>query len=157
MPSIPEAVYRCVEHKLRSRYTAVAKAEAALYRAQQRAYCVSAPATDKTGGGRGSSQQSRVEKAALSVLRAEGRLETARKWEEQMRLMDRIFHRDTPEWKAVDLVYNRGYDRKSAARIMQCADKTMARRLDTYVCHLSLIAAGEGLIDIKGETTHGDK
>lgn len=157
MPSIPEAVYRCVEHRLRTRYTAVAKAEAALYRAQQRAYCVSAPATDKTGGSRGGGQESRVEKAALAVLRAEGRLETARAWEEQMRLMDRIFHRDTPEGKAVDLVYNRGYDRKSAARIMQCAGKTLARRLDAYVCHLALIAAGAGLIDIKGEAKHGDR
>ena len=93
-----------------------------------------------------------MEKAALSVLKAEEKLDTVRKWEDVLRLLDRVFHRETPEGKAVELVYNRGYDKKSAARIMQCSRETLGKRLDTYVCHAALIAAGEGLIRIKEET-----
>ena len=152
MPVIPENVYRQVEKRLRGRQAAVAKAEQALYRAQQRAYAVSAPAPDKVGGGRGSAPGSRVEKAALSVLKAEEKLDTVRKWEDVLRLLDRVFHRETPEGKAVELVYNRGYDKKSAARILQCSRETLAKRLDTYVCHAALIAAGEGLISVKEGT-----
>ena len=149
MPIIPENMYRQVEKRLLGRQAAIAKAEQALYRAQQRAYAVSAPVPDKVGGGRGSSPGSRVEKAALSVLKAEEKLDTVRKWEDVLRLLDRVFHRETPEGKAVELVYNRGYDKKSAARILQCSRETLAKRLDTYVCHAALIAAGEGLISVK--------
>ena len=152
MPVIPENVYRQVEKRLRGRQAAVAKAEQALYRAQQRAYSVSAPAPDKVGGGRTNEPGSRVEKAALSVLKAEEKLDTVRKWEDVLRLLDRVFHRETPEGRAVDLVYNRGYDKKSAAKIMQCSRETLGKRLDTYVCHAALIAAGEGLIRIKEGT-----
>lgn len=152
MPLIPDNVYRQVENRLRMRQTAITKAEQALFRAQLRAYSATAPATDKTGGGRASAPGSRVEKAALSILKAEERLEYARKWENVLRLLDRVFSMDTPEWKAVDLVYNRGYDKTGAARILQCTRETLGKRLDTYVCHAALIAAGEGLIGTKEET-----
>ena len=152
MPIIPENMYRQVEKRLRGRQAAVAKAEQALYRAQQRAYSVSAPSPDKVGGGRGSAPGSRVEKAALSILKAEEKLDTVRKWEEVLRLLDRVFTQDTPEGRAVDLVYSRGYDKTNAAKIMQCSRETLSKRLDTYVCHAALIAAGEGLIRIKEGT-----
>ena len=152
MPVIPENVYRQVEKRLRGRHIAVARAEQALYRAQQRAYAVSAPAPDKVVGGRTNDPGSRVEKAALSVLKAEEKLDTARKWEDVLRLLDRVFTQDTLEGRAVDLVYSRGYDKKNAAKIMQCSRETLGRRLDTYVCHAALIAAGEGLIRIKEGT-----
>lgn len=155
MPIIPENAYRQVEKRLRGRQAAVARAEQALFRAQQRAYAVSAPAPDNVGGGRGSEPGSRVEKAALSVLKAEEKLEHARKWEEVLRLLDRVFTLDTPEGRAVDLVYSRGYDKKNAAKIMQCSRETLGRRLDTYVCHAALIAAGEGLIKIREDTVNG--
>ena len=149
MPVIQENVYRQVERRLKGRNTAVQKAQQALYRAQQRAYAVSAPATDKAGGGRGSGFGSRVENAALSILKAEKKLENARKWEDVLRLLDRVFTRDTPEGRAVELVYFQGFDKSSAARILQCSRETLAKRLDTYVCHTALIAAGEGLISVK--------
>lgn len=149
MPIIPDNVYRQVENRLRGRLSAVAKAEQALYRAQRKAYAVSAPAFDKTGGGHGGTPGSRVEKAALSVLKAEERLAYARKWEDALRLLDRVFTADTPEGRAVELVYNRGYDKTNAAKILKCSRETLAKRLDTYVCHAALVAAGEGLISVK--------
>lgn len=153
MPSIPENVYRQVEKRLRGRQTAIAKAEQALYRAQRQAYALSPPPTGQAG--RGSQPGSRIEKAALAVLRAEERLENARKWEEQLRLLDRIFPTDTPEGRAAELVYNRGYDKTATAKIMQCSRDTLARRLDAYVCHAALIAAGAGLIEMQEETRDG--
>lgn len=145
MPTIPENVYRQVEKRLRGRRTDVLKAEQALYRAQQRAYSAASPPTDKPAV-QSSRQGSRVERAALSVLRAEERLETAWAWEEQFRLLDRTFPNDTPEWKAADLIFVQGYDKKSAARILRISRLTLQRRLDAYVCHAALYAAGAGLI-----------
>lgn len=151
MPVIQEKAYAETLKRLWKRQTAVVKAEQELYRVQLRAYSVSAPAPDKTGGGHGSAPGSRVERAALRIIKAEERLETARKWENVFRLLDRVFCLDTPEGKAVDLVYNRGYDKTSAARILKCSRETLTRRLDTYVCHAALIAAGEGLISVREE------
>lgn len=150
MPTIPESVYRLVEKKIRGRNTDVAKAQQALYRAQQRAFSSSAPATDQQPG-RGSATDSRTEKAVLGILRAEERLEKARAWEEQLRLTDKTFPPDTLEGRAAELIFVRGFDRKSAARIMQCTRETLNKRLDAYVCHAALYAAAAGLIDIKSE------
>lgn len=150
MPTIPENVYRQVEKRIRTRYTAVQKAELALYRAQQRAASASSPPTDQPSA-RSSAPGSRVERAVLNVLRAEERLETARAWEEQLRLLDRIFTPDTPEGRAAEMVFNRGYDKTNAARILKCSRETLARRLDAYVCHAALFAAAAGLIEIREE------
>ena len=81
MNVIPEAVYRLVEKKLRKRWTLIGKAEEAVARARAKATDISAPSGEGTGGKGSGNSGSRVERGAMMIIRAEKRLEIARKWE----------------------------------------------------------------------------
>lgn len=145
MNLIPEAVYRLIEKKLRKRWCLISKAEEAVIRARQRATDISAPAGDGIGGGK-SSSGSRVERGAMMILRAEKRLETARKWEAVFRKVDEIYPADSNEGYAAGMIYGNGMSQADLARYSGCSRQTVKLRQDRYVIRTAFLAAAAGLI-----------
>ena len=141
-------LYTLVERKRRSRWVMIARAEMALHEAQTRAINIAAPATDAVTI-HGSDKDKMTGKVA-AILRAEERLEQARKWEDVFRLMERVFpFEGTPEGIVAGYMYDNGMTQKEAARAYKCSRDTIRRLRDNWVCHAALIAAGEGLIRIE--------
>lgn len=150
MALIPQEVYALVERKRRSRWVMIPRAEMALHEAQARAVNIAAPATDAVTI-HGSDKDKMTSKVA-AILRAEERLEHARKWEEVFRLMDRVFPFDgSPEGIVAGYMYDNGMTQKEAARACKCSRDAIRRLRDNWVCHAALIAAGEGLIKIENK------
>lgn len=148
---IPDAVIRIVERKLRNRDTLIAAAELRLYEEQQRAMALRSPLANASAGSGGSRRIDALENAALRVIRAEEQLEQARTWVRVISQVDSIFPRDTPEGQAAACLYENHMRIKEACAAAGCDRATFRHRRDAYVCHCALIAAGEGLIDLKGE------
>ena len=147
MNAIPEAVYRLVEKKLRKRWTMISKAEEAVARARQRATDISAPSGENAGAGRGGgSCGSRVERGAMAIIRAEKRLEAARKWEAVFRKVDEIFPEDSNEGYVAGMIYGNGMSQADLARYSGCSRQTVKLRQDRYVIRAAFLAAAAGLI-----------
>ena len=146
MNVIPEAVYRLVEKKLRKRWTLISKAEEAVTRARQKATDISAPSGDGTGAGRGGATGSRTERGAMMILRAEKRLEAARKWEAVFRKVDEIFPADSNEGYVAGMIYGNGMSQADLARYSGCSRQTVKLRQDRYVIRAAFLAAAAGLI-----------
>ena len=155
MNLIPEAVYRLVEKKLRKRWNLISKAEEGVIRARQKATDISAPAGDGTGGGKGGSSGSRVERGAMMILRAEKRLEAARKWEAVFRKVDEIYPADSNEGYVAGMIYGNGMSQADLARFTGCSRQTIKMRQDRYVIRCAFMAAQAGLIREEVEK-HGD-
>ena len=147
MNLIPEAVYRLVETKLRKRRTMVSKAEEAVARARAKATDISAPSGDGAGGSRsGSAGGSRVERGALAVVRAEKRMENARKWENVFRKADEIYPPDSNEGYVAGMIYGNGMSQADLARFSGCSRQTVKLRQDRYIIRAAFFAAQAGLI-----------
>lgn len=144
MNLIPDAAYKAVEKKLRQRDSLLKKAEEAVARARARATDISAP-TGGSGSG-GGSPGSRTERGALAVIRAEKRLEKARKWDEIFRKLDDIFPEDTNEGYVAGMIYGNGLTQAELARISECSRQTVKLRQDRYVIRAAFLAAQAGLI-----------
>lgn len=148
MALIPQEVYATVERKRRGRWVMIPRAESQLAEAQARAVNIAAPAADAVTV-RGSDKDKMTGKVA-AILRAEERLEQARKWEEVFRLMDRVFpFESSQEGIIAGYMYDNGMTQKEAARACHCSRQAVQRLRDNWVCHAALIAAGEGLIKIE--------
>lgn len=148
MPLIPQEIYALVERKRRSRYVMIPRAESALMEAQARAVNIAAPAADAVTI-RGSDKDKMTGKVA-AIIRAEEKLEQARKWEDVFRLMDRVFpFESTKEGIIAGYMYDNGMTQKEASRACHCSRDAVRRLRDNWVCHAALIAAGEGLIRIE--------
>lgn len=152
MNLIPEAVYKAVEKKIRQRDSMIRKAEEAVARARAKATCISSPAGDGSGGGRGSAPGSRTERGVIAIIRAEKRLEKAQAWEKIFRKMDRIFPDDTNEGYVASMIYGNGLSQAELARISGCSRQTVKLRQDRYVIRCAFLAAQAGLIreEVKG-------
>ena len=146
MNVIPEAVYRLVEKKLRKRWQLISKAEEAVARARAKATDISAPSGDGTGKG-GGSGGSRTERGVMMILRAEKRLEAARKWEAVFRKMDEIYPVEyTNEGYVASMIYGNGMSQADLARFSGCSRQTVKLRQDRYVIRAAFLAAQAGLI-----------
>ena len=145
MTLIPDTVYQIVEKKLRQREKLLRRAEEALARARVRATDISAP-TGAGSSGKGGMPGSRTERGALSVIRAEKRLEMARAWEKIWKKMDRIFPEDTNEGYVASMIYGNGLSQAELARISGCSRQTVKLRQDRYIIRAAFLAAQAGLI-----------
>lgn len=146
MSVIPEVAYQMVEKKLRQRGKLIRKAEEAVAKARAKATDTSAP-SGSVGGGRGGIPGSRVERGAMSVIRAEKRLETAMKWEAVFRKMDEIFPaEDSSEGFVASMIYGNGMSQADLARFTGCSRQTVKMRQDRYVIRAAFLAAQAGLI-----------
>ena len=146
MSVIPEAVYRAVERRLRQRGKLIRKAEEAVAKARARATDISAP-TGGTGGGKGGTPGSRVERGALNILRAERRLDTAMKWETVFRKMDALYPaKTTNEGYVASMIYGNGMSQADLARFSGCSRQTVKLRQDRYIIRCAFLAAQAGLI-----------
>ena len=146
MTIIPEKIYRLVEKRLRQRGKMVAKAEEALRRAEARATDVSAPTGGRIGP-KGGKPGSRTERGALTILRAEKKLEKAQKWEAVFRKMDGIYPPDdTNEGYVASMIYGNGMSQADLARFSGCSRQTVKLRQDRYVIRCAFLAAQAGLI-----------
>ena len=147
MGLIPQEVYALVERRRKSRWVMIARAEMALQEAQARAVNISAPAPDAVtvhGG-----EKDKMPGKVAAILRAEERLEQARKWEEVFRLMDRVFpFESTQEGIVAAYLYDNGMTQKEVCAVFHCSRLAVRQKRDNWVCHAALIAAGEGLIKI---------
>ena len=147
MNVIPEAVYRLVEKKLRKRWTLISKAEEAVARARAKATDISAPSGDGSGAGKGGgSGGSRTERGAMMIIRAEKRLEAARKWEAVFRKVDEIYPADSNEGYVAGMIYGNGMSQADLARYSGCSRQTVKLRQDRYVIRAAFLAAAAGLI-----------
>ncbi len=155
MNLIPETVYKAVEAKIRQRWDLVPRAEDALARAKEKAASISSPAGGRGGGRRSSATSSKTERAAISVVRAEKRLETARMWESVFLRMDKIFPENSTEGYVAGMVYGNGISQAELARISGCSRQTIKLRQDRYVIRLALLAAQAGLIKREAMTDNG--
>ena len=148
MPLIPKEVYSLVERKRRARWVAEKRAMLKLQEAQAAAFSLGSPGAGGAGGRSGPGD--RVGKLALRVVEAEDNLETARKWENVWRLMDRVFPFDkTKEGYIAGLLYDNGMTDKEIANVCRCSTSAVYRLRDNWVCHAAMIAVGEGLITIR--------
>jgi len=146
MSVIPEAAYEAVEKKRRQRDKLIRKAEEAVAKARARATDISAP----SGGGigpKGGLPGSRVERGAMNVIRAEKRLENARKWIAVFQKMDEIFPvEDSNEGFVASMIYGNGMSQADLARFTGCSRQTIRVRQDRYVIRCAFLAAQAGLI-----------
>ena len=146
MSVIPEAAYEAVEKKLRQRDKLIRKAEEAVARARVRATDISAP-SGNVSGSKGGTPGSRVERGAMNVIRAEKRLENARKWEAVFLKMDEIFPvEDSNEGFVASMIYGNGMSQADLARFTGCSRQTIKMRQDRYVIRCAFLAAQAGLI-----------
>lgn len=146
MSVIPDAAYEMVEKKLRQRGKLVRKAEEAVARARAKATDTSAP-SGVVGGRKGGTPGSRVERIALSVVRAEKRLEYAKRWEAVFQKMDEIFPaEDSNEGFVASMIYGNGMSQADLARFTGCSRQTIKLRQDRYVIRAAFLAAQAGLI-----------
>lgn len=145
MGVISEDVYQMVEKKLRQRDRMIRRAEEAVARAREKATGLSSPSGPRTGP-KGGKPESRVERAALAVVRAEKRLEKAMKWEAVFRETDRIYPEDTNEGYVASMIYGNGITQAELARISGCSRHTIKLRQDRYVIRAAFLAAQAGLI-----------
>ena len=146
MNVIPEAVYRLVEKKLRKRWTLISKAEEAVARARAKATDISAPSGEGAGSKGGGNSGSRVERGAMMIIRAEKRLEIARKWEAVFRKVDEIYPADSNEGYVAGMIYGNGMSQADLARFSGCSRQTVKLRQDRYVIRAAFLAAQAGLI-----------
>lgn len=146
MNMIPEVVYRAVEKKLRKRWNLVEKAEEALARAVAKATDISAPSGETGGGQKGGIPGSRTERGAMIILRAEKRLEIAKKWENVFRKIDEIYPPDSNEGYVAGMIYGNGMSQADLARYSRCSRQTVKLRQDRYVIRTAFLAAQAGLI-----------
>ena len=145
MNVIPEAVYRLVEKKLRKRWQLISKAEEAVARARAKATDISAPSGEGTGKG-GGSGGSRTERGVMMILRAEKRLEAARKWEAVFRKVDESYPADSNEGYVAGMIYGNGMSQAELARYSRCSRQTVKLRQNRYVIRAAFLAAAAGLI-----------
>lgn len=146
MNMIPEVVYRAVEKKLRKRWNLIEKAEEALARAVAKATDISAPSGEGGGGQKGGIPGSRTERGAMIILRAEKRLEIAKKWENVFRKIDEIYPPDSNEGYVAGMIYGNGMSQADLARYSRCSRQTVKLRQDRYVIRTAFLAAQAGLI-----------
>ena len=157
MASIPTGIYMQVENRLKSRWTAIEKAEQALERAKQKARASGGVPVGTGGGPKKSNSKSRVERMAILVVTAEEALKTAWEWDEVFRKMDDIFPPDkTNEGFVASLMYGNGMSQEDVCRFTHCARQTVRRRRDRYINYCALLAAHKGLINMKGMVNDGD-
>lgn len=146
MGVISEDVYQMVEKKLRQRGRMVRKAEEALMRARARATDISAPSGPRSGP-KGGKPESRTERGAIAVVRAEKRLSTVLKWEEVFRQMDEIYPpKDSNEGYVAGMIYGNGISQAELARLCGCSRQTVRIRQDRYIIRAAFLAAQAGLI-----------
>ena len=110
---------------------------------------------DSAAEGSGAQSRSKTERAAISVVRAEKRLETARMWESVFLRMDKIFPENSTEGYVAGMVYGNGISQAELARISGCSRQTIKLRQDRYVIRLALLAAQAGLIKREAMTDNG--
>ena len=145
MSVIPDAAYELVEKKLLQREKLIRKAEDAVAKARAKATDISAPSG--TVSGKGGIPGSRVERGAMNVIRAEKRLENARRWEAVFRKMDEIFPADdSNEGFVASMIYGNGMSQADLARFSGCSRQTVKLRQDRYVIRCAFLAAQAGLI-----------
>lgn len=156
MAMLPAGIYAQVENRLKSRWTAIEKAEQALEKARDKARAGGGVPVGVSGSGK-RNVKSRVERMAILVVSAEKTLETAWKWDAVFRKMDEIFPPDTTnEGFVASLMYGNGMSQEDVCRFTHCARQTIRRRRDRYINYCALLAAHEGLIDMKGLVNDGD-
>lgn len=156
MAMIPAGIYAQVENRLKSRWTAIEKAEQALEKAREKARASGGIPVGIGGGGKRNSN-SRVERMAILIVAAENVLDTAWKWDAVFRRMDEIFPPDgSNEGFVASLMYGNGMSQEDVCRFTKCARQTIRRRRDRYINYCALLAAHEGLIDMKGMVDDGD-
>ena len=156
MAMLPAGIYAQVENRLKSRWTAIEKAEQALEKARDKARAGGGVPVGVSGGGKRNSN-SRVERMAILIVAAENVLDTAWKWDAVFRKMDEIFPPDgSNEGFVASLMYGNGMSQEDVCRFTHCARQTIRRRRDRYINYCALIAAHEGLIDMKGMVDDGD-
>ena len=146
MSYISEEVYRTVEKRLRKRWTMIRKAEERLALARSKAVDISAPSGSAGSGGKGGKPGSKTERGALAVVRAEKRLETAKKWEMVFRKVDQIFPEDSNVGFVAGMIYGNGMTQADLARVSGCSRQTVKLRQDQYVLRAAFLAAQRGLI-----------
>jgi hypothetical protein len=146
MSYISEEVYRTVEKRLRKRWTMIRKAEERLALARSKAVDISAPSGSAGSGGKGGKPGSKTERGALAVVRAEKRLETAKKWETVFRKVDQIFPEDSNVGFVAGMIYGNGMTQADLARVSGCSRQTVKLRQDQYVIRAAFLAAQMGLI-----------
>lgn len=148
VPLIPKEVYSLVERKRRARWVAEKRAMLKLQDAQAAAFSLGSPGAGGSGGRSGPGD--RVGKLALRVVEAEDNLETARKWENVWRMMDRAFpFETTKEGFTAGLLYDNSVPFQEIAAACGVSKQLAMRWRDNWVCHAALFAAGEGLIQIR--------
>ena len=156
MAMLPTGIYTQVENRLKGRWTAIEKAEQALEKAREKARACGGIPVGISGGGKRNSK-SRVERMAVLIVSAESMLETAWKWDAVFRKMDEIFPPDgSNEGFVASLMYGNGMTQEDVCRFTHCARQTIRRRRDRYINYCAILAAHEGLIDMKGLVNDGD-
>lgn len=152
MALIPKEIYALVERKRRSRYAGSSRALFRLQEAQAAAYSLPSPGAGKAPGKSGPGD--RVGRLALAVVEAEEQLRKEQAWESVWQMMDRIFpFEHTMEGMVAGYLYDNGMTQKEAGAACHCSREAVCRARDNWVCHAALIAASDGLVDIREGTT----
>lgn len=147
MPMIPDELYQRAERMRRNRGRFTARAREQLARARERAGSLPG-GIGSISGGTGGIPQSRTEKAALAVIRAEKGLERALKWEKVFRALDLIYPPESDEGLIAADLYDRGMSQEQICRKLGTDRQTVRRRRDRYIYRLILLAAAAGLVTI---------
>lgn len=142
---IPEGLYLFAEKKRRNRRKMMSVANEQLAKAKERASSMPGGIGSITGG-TGGIPQSRTEKAALAVIRAEAGVERAKRWERVFRTMDEIYPASTEEGSLAVELYDNGKSMQSVCEKLALDRQTIRRRRDRYIYRLILLAAADGLI-----------
>lgn len=143
MDLIPAEAFQAVERRRRKRRQAQAEARALL--AQAAARVMGSPALDKVGSA-GTPRHDKVDLAAIRLMDAEARLDTAMRWEDAFEETDAHFGADSDVVKCAGLLYDQDKRMTEAADVMFCDRQTVRRLRDGYVIYCAFVAQGMGLL-----------
>jgi len=153
MPMIPEAIYATCEKWMRGRYGLIEGCREQLREARARAESAAAPPPDLAGG-HAPQPSSALERRALAVVEAEGRLRDALKWDDVVERLRRLYPPGTREGRVLEYVYFEGHSQEFVCNVMHRERKAIRRMRDTLVISCALLAAEAGLVRL-GEGKDG--
>lgn len=154
--TIPAGLYALCEKRRRQRYTAIQAAEEQLARAREAAESAHAAPPDPNGGSHSSGRGDGLERAAIRVVEAEGRLREMLAWDDCFTHLDRIYTAGSLEDTISRMMYDKGFSQAAVCQALGLHRVTVRRYQDTYVINLALLAVQAGLARMEDRDDEGE-
>lgn len=151
---IPRSLYAHVEKRLHARnYSEIAEASLAVVNSRSDATSLKSPTFDRVGGRTGGVSD-RTQEGVTRLIEAEERLSRAMRWQAVYVRLDEAFS-GTPEGEVAQMLYRDKVKSQQIALLRGCDRQTIRRMRDAYVTYAALLAAEQGLVQMRRHMIKG--